>query len=179
MTLPLRATDAGEWAHWLESHTEAREVWLIIRKKGSRHPGVGIEEAIEEAIAHGWIDSLMRPLDTDEYLLRFTPRRGDSPWSLRNRSVAERLITEGRMTEAGIACIEAAKRNGRWNSAYSSLTPPKIPQDLEDTLRYSGQLERFKSLSNSAQLQYIFWIDQAKRSETRKKRIAEVVERIR
>jgi uncharacterized protein YdeI (YjbR/CyaY-like superfamily) len=128
--MPLRATDAGEWARWLETHTEAREVWFIIRKKGSRHSGVCIEEAIEKAIAHGWIDSQMRPLDADEYLLRFTPRRDDSPWSLRNRSVAERLLNEGRMTEAGITSIEAAKRNGRWDSTYSSLTSPKIPEDL-------------------------------------------------
>ena len=68
MTMPLRVTDAGEWARWLETHTEAREVWLIIRKKGSRHPGICIEEAIEEAIAHGWIDSQMRALDVDEPL---------------------------------------------------------------------------------------------------------------
>jgi len=81
-----------------------------------------LDEALE-AMAHGGIDSQMKPIDTDGYLLRFTPRRDVSLWSLRNREVAERLITEGRMKKEGIACVEAAKRNGRWDSAFSSLSP--------------------------------------------------------
>ncbi len=175
----LHVADRDEWVYWLAANSDGtRDVWLAIRKKGSRCPGVGIEEAIEEAIAHGWIDSQMKPLDTDEYILRFTPRRDDSPWSLRNRRVAEGLITEGRMTEAGLACVEAAKRNGRWGSAYSSLTPPKIPVDFEAALKGCGAWGRFRTMSNSAQLQYVFWIDHAKRPETRAKRIAETVEKV-
>jgi uncharacterized protein YdeI (YjbR/CyaY-like superfamily) len=176
---PLRVADWGEWVRWLAAHkAETREVWLAIRKKRSKLPGVGIEDAIDEAIAHGWIDGQMRPLDADEYLLRFTPRRDESPWSLRNRRVAERLIAEGRMTEAGLACVEAAKRNGKWDSAYSSLAPPRVPVDFEAALRGRGAWDRFTTMSNSAQLQYIFWIDQAKRPETRARRIAEAVKRL-
>jgi uncharacterized protein YdeI (YjbR/CyaY-like superfamily) len=160
---PLRVSDVGDWGQWLAVHREAYEVWLTIRKKGSRRPGVGIEEAIEEAIAYGWIDSRMRHLDTDEYLLRFTPRRDNSSWSLRNRRIAERLLAEGRMKEVGLTCIEAAKLNHIWDSVYSSLTPPNIPGDLEEALRSSGQLDRFKSMSNSTQPQYVFRIDQAKK----------------
>ena len=82
------------------------------------------------------------------------------------------------MKEAGLACIEAAKRNGRWDSAYSSLNPPKIPEDLEVALRNIGVFERFTSMSNSAQLRYIFWINQAKRPVSRAKRVDEVVGKV-
>ena len=80
--------------------------------------------------------------------------------------------------EAGLACVDAAKRNGRWKSAYSSRTPPRIPTDLESALKCHGALEIFTSMSNSAQLQYIFWIDQAKRPETRARRVTEAVRRL-
>ncbi len=176
---PLRVADREGWAKWLQAHhAGAREVWLTIRKKRSKHPGVFLDEAVEEAIVHGWIDSQMKPLDADEYLLRFTPRRDDSPWSLRNREIAERLIAEGRIKEVGLACVEAAKRNGRWDAAYSSKEPPKIPADLEDALRKRGALKRFRATSNSNQLQYIFWIAEAKRPETRVRRIKVTIDRI-
>ena len=178
MSEPLRVADREAWANWLEAqHAEARGVWLTIRKKGSMHSGVFLGEAVEEAIIYGWIDSQMKPLDADEYLLRFTPRRDDSPWSLRNREMAERLVTEGRMKEAGLARVEEAKRNGRWGAAYSSKEPPKIPTDLENALKKRGALDRFRATSNSNQLQYIFWIDEAKRPETRAKRIRETIDK--
>jgi uncharacterized protein YdeI (YjbR/CyaY-like superfamily) len=176
---PLRVVDREAWANWLKSHhTGARGVWLIIRKKRSMHPGVFLDEAVEEAIVHGWIDSQMKPLDADEYLLRFTPRRDESPWSLRNREIAERLVAEGQMKEAGLARVEEAKRNGRWGTAYSSKEPPKIPADFEDALKKRGALEHFRATSNSNQLQYIFWVDEAKRQETRARRIKVTIDRI-
>ena len=95
-----------------------------------------------------------------------------------HRKVAEKLIAKGRMKEAGLACIEAAKGNGRWDSAYSSLTPPKIPEDLEVALRNIGAFKRSTSMSNSSQLQFIFWINQAKRPVSRAKRINEIVGKV-
>ena len=179
MSEPLHVVDREAWANWLKSHhAGARGVWLIIRKKGLMHPGVFLDEAVEEAIVHGWIDSQMKPLDADEYLLRFTPRRDDSPWSLRNREIAERLVAEGRMKEAGLARVEEAERNGRWGAAYSSREPPKIPADLEDALRKRGALKRFRATSNSNQVQYIFWIAEAKRPETRARRRKVTIDRI-
>jgi uncharacterized protein YdeI (YjbR/CyaY-like superfamily) len=175
---PLRVSGKAEWGEWLDAHgSDTREAWLAIRKKGSKRPGLSLGEAVEEAIAHGWIDSQMNPLDADEYLLHFTPRRKDSPWSLRNRKIAETLISERRMTKAGLAQVEAAKRNGRWEIAYSSIEPPTIPAYLEALLRERGMFEKFKEMSNSDQLQYIYWIADAKRAETRARRIEETIKR--
>jgi uncharacterized protein YdeI (YjbR/CyaY-like superfamily) len=175
---PLRVSDRVEWCEWLDAHeSDTREAWLAIKKKGSKRPGLSLGEAVEEAIAHGWIDSQMKPIDADEFMLHFTPRRRDSPWSLRNRKIAERLITEGCMTEAGLAQVEAAKRNGRWEIAYSSQEPPTIPAYLEAALKERGMFEKFKALSNSAQLQYIYWIADAKKPETRERRIDETIRR--
>lgn len=175
---PLRVSGKAEWSEWLDDHgSDTREAWLAIRKKGSKLPGLNLGEAVEEAIAHGWIDSQMKPLDAEEYMLHFTPRRKDSPWSLRNRKIAEMLISEGRMTEAGLAQVEAAKMNGRWEIAYSSVETPTIPAYLEAVLRERGMFEKFKAMSNSNQLQYIYWIADAKRPETRARRIEETIKR--
>ncbi len=178
MDKPLRFTDAGEWRLWLEANPKAKAVWLTIRKKGSMRLGIGYEEAVEEALAHGWIDSKMKSVDADEFIQRFTPRRDDSPWSLRNKEIAERLIAEGRMTQPGLVCIETAKKNGWWDSAYTSKIPPKVPDYIEAELMKWNAWEKFSALSNSARLQYVYWIEEAKRPETRMRRIIKTVERI-
>lgn len=178
MSEALCFTGADEWRRWLEANAGAREAWLTIRKKRSRRPGIGYEEAVEEALAHGWIDSKMKSVDSEEFIQRFTPRRGDSPWSLRNKEIVERLISEGRMTGRGLACVEAAKSNGWWDSAYTSKTPPKVPVYIEEELRKRNAWEKFDALSNSARLQYVYWIEEAKRPETKMRRIVETIERI-
>lgn len=132
---------------------------------------------MEEAICFGWIDSKMTPLSNDSFLLRFTPRRVGGLWSKRNRDVAERLMSEGQMDESGLAAIDDAKKSGRWDSAYSSLTPPKVPLDLERALKSNVTAwERFQHLSNTGMLRYVIWVNEAKRPETRKKRIFTIVE---
>ena len=93
------------------------DVWLMIYKKHAGTPSVTLQEAMQEAICFGWIDSSMQPIDEERYSLRFTPRRKTSNWSERNKGWAAKLIEEGRMTEAGLAKIEEAKRNGRWDKA--------------------------------------------------------------
>jgi uncharacterized protein YdeI (YjbR/CyaY-like superfamily) len=175
---PLRFTGADEWRRWLEANKGAREVWLTIRKKRSRRPGISYEEAVEEALAHGWIDSKMKSVDSEAFIQRFTPRRSNSPWALRNKVIAERLISEGRMTGPGLECIKAAKSNGWWDSAYTSKTPPKVPVYIEAELKKQNAWEKFNTLSNSARLQYVYWIEEAKRPETKMRRIVETIERI-
>jgi uncharacterized protein YdeI (YjbR/CyaY-like superfamily) len=176
---PLRISGKAEWGEWLDAHgSETREAWLTIKKKSSKRPGLSLHEAVEEAIAHGWIDSQMKPLDADEFILRFTPRRSDSPWSLRNRKIAEMLLVEGRMTKAGLVQVETAKSNGRWEIAYSSIDPPTIPAYLETALRERGVFEKFKAMTNSFQLQYIYWITDAKRPGTKARRIDETIKRV-
>jgi uncharacterized protein YdeI (YjbR/CyaY-like superfamily) len=117
VSAPLDCPNAREWRRWLEAHHDTDEgTWLLIAKKGARTPGVTLTEATEEALCFGWIDSAMRPIDDERYALRFTPRRSKSNWSEVNKARAERLIEQGRMADAGLARIEEAKRDGRWDA---------------------------------------------------------------
>jgi uncharacterized protein YdeI (YjbR/CyaY-like superfamily) len=115
---PIHFATAEEWRRWLEQHhTTNDDVWLSISKKHATTPSVTLQEAMQEAICFGWIDSSMQPIDGERYALRFTPRRKTSNWSERNKEWAAKLIEERRMTEAGFARIEEAKQNGRWDKA--------------------------------------------------------------
>jgi uncharacterized protein YdeI (YjbR/CyaY-like superfamily) len=121
---PLRFDSVDEWRAWLERHHASEEgAWLTISKKGATTPSVSLVPATEEALCFGWIDSAMQPIDGERYALRFTPRRKGSNWSAVNRARAERLIEEGRMAAAGLAAIEEAKQNGRWNDAADGSRP--------------------------------------------------------
>lgn len=112
---PLRFATAEGWRAWLERHHATDgDVWLMIYKKNSGTSSVTVDQAVEEALCFGWIDSSMQPIDEERYALRFTPRRKGSNWSERNKDRVAKLIEEGRMTEAGLARIEEAKRDGRW-----------------------------------------------------------------
>jgi uncharacterized protein YdeI (YjbR/CyaY-like superfamily) len=115
VTDPLACSSVEEWRRWLERHHDTETgVWLLIAKKRATRPGPSLVEATEEALCFGWIDSAMRPVDDETYVLRYTPRRAKSAWSDVNKARAERLIAEGRMTQAGLARIDEAKRDGRW-----------------------------------------------------------------
>jgi uncharacterized protein YdeI (YjbR/CyaY-like superfamily) len=169
--------DPDEWRNWLASHHSSEPgLWLKIKKTGSRAEGLTLAEAVTEALCFGWIDSRMKSLGSEGYMLRFTPRSPDSLWSKINRRRAEALMESGRMTEAGLAVIRQAKENGKWQSAYSSRERPEIPGDLYEELKSdTAALANFSKWANSQQLQAVFWINQAKRPETRQKRIKDVV----
>ena len=116
MIEPLECATAAEWRRWLERHHDSETgVWLLIAKKGASRPGVSLVDATEEALCFGWIDSAMRPVDDERYRLRYTPRRAKSNWSEVNKARVERLVREGRMTDAGLAKVEEAKADGRWD----------------------------------------------------------------
>lgn len=160
------------------NHAAENEAWVVIQKVKSPNQGLRYEEAVDEAMCHGWIDGKMRRLNDHEFTQRFSPRRPRSVWSLINRDRAERLISEGRMTEPGLAAVEEAKRNGRWEKAYTSREPPEMPGDLLEALKANEAAHRnFTAFPNSARLMYIHWINDAKRPETRARRIRRVVER--
>jgi len=168
------------WRSWLsENHADEKTVWIIIQKKASKKPGIRYEEAVLEAVAHGWIDGKMKRLNDDEFMQRFTPRRRNSVWSLSNRERAERLISEGRMTLAGLKTVEEAKQNGRWDKAYSSSRGAiDVPKDLIEALKTNKPAhENFESFPPSARFMYIHWINEAKRQDTRERRIYTVVVR--
>lgn len=114
---PHRFSTAEKWRAWLDAnHASEKEAWLIIAKKHAKVSAVTLEEATDEALSFGWIDSSMKPIDDDTYALRYTPRRKGSSWSERNRRRAAELIAQGRMTQAGLAKIAEAKQHGKWDT---------------------------------------------------------------
>lgn len=169
---------APEWRTWLEEHhAEATEAWLVHCKKKATQSCVGYEEAVEEALCFGWIDGLLRSVDDDTYVLRYTPRRKRSIWSQTNKWRAERLIQEGRMTAAGLAKIEEAKASGEWEAATRREDVETIPSDLREALQ-SEEIawSSFRDWSDSKKKQYLYWVESAKKPETRQKRIRAIVE---
>lgn len=167
-----------EWQKWLnENHQIKKSIWVVIQKKASQKIGIRYEDAVLEAVAHGWIDGKVKRIDDDEFKQRYTPRRKNSLWSLRNRERANKLISEGKMTKMGMEKVEEAKRNGRWDSAYSSSRKNVvIPNDLNEALMKNVKaIDNFKAFPPHAQFMYIHWINEAKRQDTRKRRINTVV----
>ena len=170
------AVDRAVWRDWLERHhAEKREIWLIFLKKHLKEPCVTYDEAVEEALCFGWIDGILRRIDDREHAVRFTPRRPRSVWSESNVVRVERLTAEGRMTEAGLALVRAAKENGAWDEAASGR-PDVTPEDLAAALAAVPAADAaWRAWAPSHRRQYIYWVLDAKRPETRARRIAEVV----
>jgi uncharacterized protein YdeI (YjbR/CyaY-like superfamily) len=174
----LFAVDRAAWREWLAAHHEERtQVWLILHKKHVAEPGVRYDEAVEEALCWGWIDGLTNSWDESSYAVRFTPRKPGSVWSESNVARVRRMIAEGRMTPAGMALVEEAKRRGTWDQAASGrlgVTPP----DLEAALAgVPAASERWETWAPTHRRQYVYWVLDAKRPETRARRIADVVRR--
>lgn len=134
---------AAEWESWLAAHHTMRDgVWLKIAKKGSGQPSVTPAEATEVALCYGWIDSHRKSHDATCFLQRYSPRRRGSSWSRVNVERAEALIAAGRMRAPGLAEIEAAKADGRWDAAYESQRNATVPGDLAAELARTSQRER-------------------------------------
>jgi len=166
-----------ELGAWLDQHAEESDgIWLKFAKKASGIPSVVYADAVEIALCHGWIDGQAKRLDDDYYLQRFTPRRARSKWSKINRQKAERLITEGRMRPGGLREVERAKQDGRWDEAYDSPTTATVPEDFKRALAAEpGARDFFERLGNTKRYSFLYRIEDAKRPETRAKRIAEYV----
>jgi uncharacterized protein YdeI (YjbR/CyaY-like superfamily) len=172
------AEDRSAWRAWLAAHHDDRtQVWLLLRKKHVREPGVGYDEAVEEALCYGWIDGRANRWDERLFAVRFSPRKPGSVWSESNVIRVERLIADGRMTPAGMALVEEAQRRGTWDQAVSrrfDVTPP----DLEAALAgVPAAAARWESWPSSPRRQYVYWVLDAKLPETRARRIADVVRR--
>jgi uncharacterized protein YdeI (YjbR/CyaY-like superfamily) len=178
-SISLEFGNRKEWRIWLEeNHSRENEAWVVIQKKRSTRKGLRYEEAVDEATCFGWIDSKMQSIDAERFRQRFSPRRRNSIWSRINRVRAEKLIDEGMMREAGFEAIEEAKRNGMWDSAYTSKEEPVTPRDLLEVLKKDRVgYENWENFSNSVKLMYVRWVESAKREETRARRIIEVVRR--
>jgi uncharacterized protein YdeI (YjbR/CyaY-like superfamily) len=165
------------WAVWLEKHHGTSPgVWLRIAKKSSGIASVSYPEALEIALCYGWIDGQKRPESESTWLQRFTPRGPRSPWSKINRDKAEALIREGRMAPAGLASIEAAKKDGRWDRAYASPSRAEVPDDLRVAFQKKPKAKAFfETLDSRNRYAVLYRIHMANKPETRAKRIEQFV----
>jgi uncharacterized protein YdeI (YjbR/CyaY-like superfamily) len=175
----LLVLDAPAWRAWLaEHHGEPAGVWLVLAKKGTTEPtALTYEQALDEALCHGWIDGQVRRRDELTFRQRFTPRRKRSPWSRRNVGHIERLLAQGRMHPSGIAAVEQAQADGRWQDAYEGQASIEVPADLADALAGAPAARaNFELLTNQNRYAILYRLQTAKRKDTRAKRIREYVE---
>ena len=166
----------AEWRTWLEEHHTRKEgVWLISYKKSTGKARFDYEEAVEEALCFGWIDSKGNKLDDERSLLWFAPRKPGTGWSRLNKTRIDKLTAEGLMRPAGLAKVEAAKQDGSWN-ALDSVEALEIPPDLKKAFKANKTAQQyFDAFPRSAKRAILEWISNAIRPETRAKRIEETV----
>ena len=166
-----------EMEAWLEKNaSSAPGLWLKIAKKGSGVTSVDYGEALEQALCFGWIDSQKRGLDERHFLQRFTPRRPRGRWSKINREKAEALLAAGSMRPAGLAEVEAARADGRWEAAYEGQRTAKVPDDLRRELdANSAAREFFAGLDSANRYAIVYRLDEAKKPETRERRLRKFV----
>jgi uncharacterized protein YdeI (YjbR/CyaY-like superfamily) len=177
MERQLHCPDQKSWRAWLQKHhADAHEVWLVYYRKHTGKPSVSYQQSVEEAICFGWIDGIRKAIDEERYCHRFSPRRNGSRWSPRNIELAEKLIREGRMTTAGLACFERRREYGEaWQREREQLSLQLAPK-LERALRDNPPAwENFQRLAPGYRKQYTAWLMSAKKPETRRKRLAEAL----
>lgn len=177
--LPIRLfRTAKAWEDWLErNHAKAPGMWVRIAKKASRKKTVAWAEAVEIALCYGWIDSRGKSDGPDYMLGRFTRRAKRSMWSQINRDKALELIDAGRMRPAGLAEVERAKADGRWDRAYEPVSRATVPPDLQKALDRNAKAKRFFATLNSTnRYAVLFRVQTAKKPETRAKRIEQFVQ---
>jgi uncharacterized protein YdeI (YjbR/CyaY-like superfamily) len=162
---------------WLEeNHAGSPGLWLKIAKKGSGVESVDYAQALELALCFGWIDSQKRGFDERYFLQRFTPRRPRGKWSLINREKAEALIASGAIRPAGLAEVEAAKADGRWEAAYAGQRTAEVPEDLQRELdRSAAAREFFAELDSANRYAILYRLQEAKKPETRERRLRKFV----
>lgn len=170
----LAFASAQELEAWLDrEHATSDGIWIKFAKKGSGVASVTYPEAVELGLCFGWIDSLTKSLDERFYVQKFTPRRARSKWSRVNRDKVEELARQGRMRPAGLAEVERAKEDGRWEAAYASPATVEVPNDLQQALDANPKAaEFFAALSKSNRFAIVYQLEDAKKPETRERRLA-------
>lgn len=171
--------DVAAWRAWLAAnHAASSGVRLVLAKKGTTEPTrLTYDDALLEALCYGWIDGQLTRGDTSTYRVRFTPRRARSAWSQRNVETAERLIAEKRMQPAGLVEVERAKADGRWHRAYAGSASIDVPDDLRDALAASPPAQAmWDALTRTNRYAVLYRVHEAKRTETRARRIQQFVE---
>jgi uncharacterized protein YdeI (YjbR/CyaY-like superfamily) len=168
----LDARNCEQWREWLAKHHQSEsEVWLVFHKRHTGRPVIAYDDAVDEALCFGWIDSLIKRLDDDRYARKFTPRNPGSRWSTANRKRYAHLKASGRLTRAG---LERAPTDRSGDALR--LSPAKVPQYIQHALRSRPAASNyFESLAPSYRRMYVAWIDSAKQQETKMRRVQEAI----
>jgi uncharacterized protein YdeI (YjbR/CyaY-like superfamily) len=169
-------SSSGDWEDWLEANHRGRGVWIKVAKKASGIESVTTAEALDVALCFGWIDSRREALDEQYFLQRYTPRQPRGRWSRINREKVERLTAEGRMRASGLAEVDRAKADGRWDAAYDGQRTATVPDDLERELAARPTAKAFfETLDSQNRYAILYRLDDAKKPETRARRLAKFV----
>jgi uncharacterized protein YdeI (YjbR/CyaY-like superfamily) len=169
-------SSSADWEEWLEANHRGRGVWIKVAKKASGIESVTTPEALDVALCFGWIDSRREALDEQYFLQRYTPRQPRGRWSRINREKVERLTAEGRMRASGLAEVDRAKADGRWDAAYEGQRTATVPDDLERELAARPTAKAFfETLDSQNRYAILYRLDDAKKPETRARRLAKFV----
>jgi uncharacterized protein YdeI (YjbR/CyaY-like superfamily) len=171
------ASDREQWREWLlKNHDKERGIWLIYFKTHTGKTSISYDESVEEALCFGWIDGVIKKLDDERFCRKFMPRIRNSRWSRLNKKRAEKMIKEGRMTEAGLARIREAEQTGEWKRVIDERKDLEIPPFFKSALAKNKRaLEYFNNLAPTYRRHFVGWVSTAKREETRTKRLAEAI----
>ena len=176
---PIAFATPAEWNAWLAANTDATEIWVMMHKKASGLPSITWEQAVIEALAHGWIDGIKKSYNDTSFIQRFTPRRKGSAWSQKNVGHIEKLIAEGRITPRGMAQVELARANGAWDAAYSGGKGAEIPTDFLALVAQNPAAQvRLDRLNAANRFAIYYRLTSAKREDTRAKRMAEFIAKL-
>ncbi|MBC7933132.1 MAG: YdeI/OmpD-associated family protein [Rubrivivax sp.] len=173
----LYVADRAEWRAWLEeNHARETEVWLISYKKHTGRPSVPYNDAVEEALCFGWIDSIARRLDDERYVQKYTPRKDTSNWSESNRRRLKRLVEAGKMTSAGMLKVGGGVLDAPLEEPGTKKKEVEVPQFFKDALMKKRKAwDNFNGLAPSYRREYVAWVADAKREQTRARRLEEAV----
>jgi uncharacterized protein YdeI (YjbR/CyaY-like superfamily) len=175
----IEVKNRADWRAWLAAnHDKESQVWLLYYKKHTGKSTLEYNASVEEALCYGWVDSIIKKLDAEKYVRKFTPRKESSQWSPSNKKRVEKMIREGRMTEFGLKKVEAARASGEWdNPPEKPVLPVEMPPAFAGALEQNHKAkETFDHLPPTYQKQYLGWINMAKRPQTKEKRIQESIQ---
>ena len=178
-TPELIVADLAAWRCWLADHATASDgVWLVLAKKGTTQPtSLTYDEALDEALCHGWVDGQLAGGPEGTFRRRFTPRRARSTWSKRNVAIVERLVAEGRMRPSGLAAVQRARADGTWDAAYAGAATIEVPEDFQAALDANRAASAvFARLDAANRYAVLYRITTARRPDTRARRIEQLVD---
>jgi uncharacterized protein YdeI (YjbR/CyaY-like superfamily) len=175
--LQVQPKSRQAWRAWLQKHhASSSGTWLVFAKKHTGLPTVSYNDAVEEALCFGWIDGLMHPVDDTFYKQLFTPRKATSRWAASNKARVEKMIAAGLMTTAGMKMVELARSSGTWN-AFEAVDAMIVPPDLERALKVTPRARKgFDACTPGMKKRWLYYLNDAKRPETRARRIAVIVD---